>query len=327
MAEKRFQVFVSSTYRDLVEERQKVAQVLQSMDCIPAGMELFPAIDEEQFAFIKRIIDDCDYYILILGGCYGSRGSDGPSYTEKEFDHAVEKGLRVIAFLRDELDALPPEKRDPDPDDYRSLLEFRERVANNRLVKMWTSPDELVGAVAVSLQQTIKAYPAPGWIRDTGTSHEALLTELNDLLKEKERLKAELSALQEQVELQSEDLASGDDRIMLTGWWRRKKEAAVSWSKSVSWDRILYHLGPHLHSEISEDRAENLLASAVVTLDIGKGCDVAHLDSDLCYTLRLHLEALGLIEVRLLGTYVGWKLTPKGRRLLIAVRVQRPIPF
>jgi hypothetical protein len=64
MSERRFQVFVSSTYRDLVEERQKVAQVLQSMDCIPAGMELFPAIDEEQFEFIKRVIDDCDYSVV-----------------------------------------------------------------------------------------------------------------------------------------------------------------------------------------------------------------------------------------------------------------------
>lgn len=69
---KRFQVFLSSTYSDLKEERQKVMQTLMSMDCIPAGMELFPAMDEEQFEFIKKVIDDCDYYILIIGARYGS---------------------------------------------------------------------------------------------------------------------------------------------------------------------------------------------------------------------------------------------------------------
>jgi len=58
--EKRYQVFVSSTYADLKEERQKVIQALMELDCIPAGMELFPAADEEQFEFIKRVIDDCD---------------------------------------------------------------------------------------------------------------------------------------------------------------------------------------------------------------------------------------------------------------------------
>ncbi|HJV93592.1 MAG TPA: DUF4062 domain-containing protein, partial [Azonexus sp.] len=80
---KRYQVFVSSTYADLKDERQSVIQALMEMDCIPAGMELFPAADEEQWLFIKKIIDDCDYYLLVIGGRYGSTTSDGISYTEK----------------------------------------------------------------------------------------------------------------------------------------------------------------------------------------------------------------------------------------------------
>ena len=85
--DKRYQVFVSSTYVDLQEERQSVLQTLMEMDCIPAGMELFPAADEEQWEFIKRIIDDCDYYLLIIGGRYGSVEYDGICYTVKEFDY------------------------------------------------------------------------------------------------------------------------------------------------------------------------------------------------------------------------------------------------
>ena len=91
--EKRYQVFVSSTYADLKDERQKVIQTLMELDCIPSGMELFPAMDEEQWQFIKNIIDDCDYYLLIIGGRYGSLAEDGISYTEKEYDYAIEKGL------------------------------------------------------------------------------------------------------------------------------------------------------------------------------------------------------------------------------------------
>ncbi len=79
--DKRYQVFVSSTFTDLKEERAAVIQTLMEMDCIPAGMELFPAADEEQFEFIKKVIDDCDYYIIILGGRYGSVGANGVSYT------------------------------------------------------------------------------------------------------------------------------------------------------------------------------------------------------------------------------------------------------
>ena len=40
-------------------------------------MELFPAADEEQLNFIKRVIDDCDYYLLIVGGRYGSTDPKG----------------------------------------------------------------------------------------------------------------------------------------------------------------------------------------------------------------------------------------------------------
>src|SRR5262245_66397627 len=83
--EKRYQVFVSSTYADLKEERQRVLQALMELDCIPAGMELFPAADQEQFEFIKRVIDDCDYYLLIVGGRYGSVTPQGISYTEQEY--------------------------------------------------------------------------------------------------------------------------------------------------------------------------------------------------------------------------------------------------
>ncbi len=53
LTEKRFQVFVSSTFQDLVEERREVIQALLELDCIPAGMELFPATNEDQWALIS----------------------------------------------------------------------------------------------------------------------------------------------------------------------------------------------------------------------------------------------------------------------------------
>ena len=96
---KRYQVFVSSTYADLQQERRKVIQTLMEMDCIPAGMELFPAADDEQWEFIKRVIDDCDYYVLIIGGRYGSLTSEGISYTEKEHNYAMSIGLKVLTIL------------------------------------------------------------------------------------------------------------------------------------------------------------------------------------------------------------------------------------
>ncbi|MGB7319270.1 MAG: DUF4062 domain-containing protein, partial [Planktotalea sp.] len=98
--EKRYQVFISSTFQDLQGARQEVSQALLRADCFPAGMELCPAADEEQFEFIKTVIDQSDYYILISAGRYGSiHPKTGLSYTEMEYDYAVETEKPVIRLL------------------------------------------------------------------------------------------------------------------------------------------------------------------------------------------------------------------------------------
>ncbi len=98
--EKRYQVFISSTFQDLRNARQEVSQALLRADCFPAGMELFPAADEEQFEFIKTVIDQSDYYIIISAGRYGSiHPETGLSYTEMEYDYAVKVGKTVIRLL------------------------------------------------------------------------------------------------------------------------------------------------------------------------------------------------------------------------------------
>ena len=92
----KYQVFLSSTYTDLIEERRAVLDILLKADCIPAGMENFVAQDEEQFNVIKKVIDLCDYYVLIIGKRYGSiNPNTGKSYTEMEYDYAISKKIPV----------------------------------------------------------------------------------------------------------------------------------------------------------------------------------------------------------------------------------------
>ena len=81
--DKRYHIFINSTYSDLKEEKDKVMQAVLKLKCFPVGMELFPAIDKKQFDHIKSVIDECDYYLLIIGTRYGSMDRKGVSYTEK----------------------------------------------------------------------------------------------------------------------------------------------------------------------------------------------------------------------------------------------------
>lgn len=156
----RYQVFISSTFKDLEKERKILAQTLLKKGCYPAGMEWFPAVDEEQFEYIKQVIDDTDYYVIVLGGLYGTVSPDGKSYTEKEYDYAVEKGKRIIALVQKN-----PTQNETEDERKIKFLQFRKKVTGGRLVNFWNKPEELSGLLAISLDQTISKYPSQGWIR------------------------------------------------------------------------------------------------------------------------------------------------------------------
>ena len=120
-------------------------------DCIPAGMENFVAQDDEQFNVIKKIIDLCDYYILILGRRYGSINSTtGVSYNEMEYEYVIENNIPVLVFaLSDDAEIDLPAS---DEDDIKKgkLAEFRSRAMTNRLASLWRDQSDLIGKVAIA---------------------------------------------------------------------------------------------------------------------------------------------------------------------------------
>jgi len=60
MTDKRYQIFISSTFLDLIDERQTVLRAVLELDHMPAGMELFPAADESAWQLIRDVIDGSD---------------------------------------------------------------------------------------------------------------------------------------------------------------------------------------------------------------------------------------------------------------------------
>ena len=109
----RYQVFVSSTYDDLRAERQQATQAILEAGFFPSGMELFPASDDAQWELIKRVIEESDYYVVIVAGRYGSLGPEGVSYTEMEYDYAVAKGIPVLGFIRHDVGKILSEHIEP----------------------------------------------------------------------------------------------------------------------------------------------------------------------------------------------------------------------
>src|ERR1035441_5110154 len=91
--DRRYQVFVSSTFDDLQPERQKVLQAVLEMKAFPAGMELFPSANDEQWAFIQREIESSDYYTVITAGKYGSLADEWGPFRSPSGWRLTERGL------------------------------------------------------------------------------------------------------------------------------------------------------------------------------------------------------------------------------------------
>ncbi|HHX8579332.1 TPA: DUF4062 domain-containing protein [Vibrio diabolicus] len=329
--DKRYQVFVSSTYVDLKEERQSVLQTLMEMDCIPAGMELFPAADQEQWEFIKRIIDDCDYYLLIIGGRYGSVADDGLSYTEKEFDYAVSKGVKVIALLHQDPDDLPRSKSELEEAKYQKLQKFREKVSDGRLVRFWKDASQLPGEVSLSLNKTMKMFPAVGWVRADSAASQELLVELNDVRKENEALKAKILKLNEGSSLiPSNELADFDSRFEVKGQYSlyalsiNRATSHVNWTKETTWAELFGLLSPFLVGAPHESLVNEFLATHYSGLDINNS-DITspEVDTQNFYTIRIQLIALNLITVSNENNDTRWHLTDLGTRKMLETRIVR----
>ncbi len=114
--DKKYQIFISSTYEDLKEERKKVQETILSMYQFPIGMEMFSAANEEQWKIIQETIDSSDYYVLIIGHRYGSIIAKGEyagiSYTQKEFRYALSKKIPILAFIIADSVPVTPDKQE-----------------------------------------------------------------------------------------------------------------------------------------------------------------------------------------------------------------------
>jgi hypothetical protein len=320
--DKRYQVFVSSTYADLKEERRRVIQTLMEMDCIPAGMELLPAADEEQWKFIKRVLDDCDYYVLIIGGRYGSLTPEGISYAEREYDYAVERDLPVIAFVHEGPHEVLPGRSEGQPELRAKLDAFREKVRAGRLVKTWKSAGELPGLLALSLPKTIKTYPAVGWVRASSVPEAEVLTELNDARKNLAELERELERVRAQLRAQAPvtDVAPLETVITVRG--------TSGWKTKTTFGQVFALLSPHLLEQPTDASVQAILGQALFQLGGGALGQTAYLVNEDFQTIKVQFMALGLVSVQLLPATkdtmaLFWGLTERGQREMLALRAIR----
>lgn len=338
--DKRYQVFVSSTFADLQEERQEVMQALLELDCIPSGMELFPAANEDQWTLIKKVIDDCDYYMVILGGRYGSIGPDGHSYTEMEYRYALENGKPILGFLHKNPSLIASSKSEQSEEGRKKLDEFREFV-QKRMCRFWDSPADLGSQVSRSLIKLIKTHPAIGWVRGDQVPSEGATAEILSLRRMVDELERKLSDAATSAPEGSNTFAQGDEEISLSYTFLSSpsgyRHDATTYVKDsvLTWDEIFSSLAPLMIDEADEAALMTALNSLIRAKEYSdlmtdaklKGTKLMEFSvrRDDFQTVKVQLRALGLItkstknrSVKDTATY--WTLTPYGDNQMTKLR-------
>lgn len=347
--EKRAQVFVSSTYLDLIEERQAVNKTLLELGCFPAGMELFPAGEDDKWDLIQGVIDDSDYYALILSGKYGSIDEKTDiSYTEMEFDYAVSTSKPVMAFIRKDLTKLQIAEAEIDEGRRNKLEAFHEKVKSKRNVKFFETKDELAAALATSLVPMTRRYPPVGWVRGNYAMTPEVQTELAEL-----RLQAATAATSHEEPV-FDDLEEGADLYQFDAYVDVKLTPAEEKDRgknierldgwvhpSLSWDEIFTAVSPSLLQEISDNDLSSILERFFMDYVLQNNPDFEDYEGSVSYYKReirnidshrddliVQFLALRLIERGVKKRTISdnaryWKLTQKGEDRMMQLRARR----
>lgn len=240
---KIYQVFVSSTYRDLQLERNAAMSAIVDMGNVPIGMEHFPAGNEEQFEYIKKLIDSVDYYILIIAGCYGTIcPRTGISYTEMEFDYAIKKQIPVAVLVRKDIENLKPTQKETDDiDKQRAIKAFREKVTRDRVCDFWDTQDQLKYVLRKALDNLIETKPRIGFTRDVIVD----TTEINNLRTENNDLKRRLKQLHDSMP----KIASGEDKYVFE--YTDFIAGGETIRESFTWNEIFKAIAPYIVKPMS----------------------------------------------------------------------------
>jgi hypothetical protein len=323
----KYQIFISSTYEDLRKEREQLIKAVLEMGHIPVGMEMFSAADEEQWKLIARQIDQSDYYAVLVAHRYGSVVSS-ISYTEKEYDYAVQKGVPVLGFILDDAAPWPAERMEIDKSRRDALEQFKAKL-RKKPVGLWTAAEDLYGKFSIALMKLISTTPRTGWAPASDVAGPQVMTELTRLSRESAQLRA---ALEEQLRKSKDDEIAAREKTIRT---LEKNEIRVKimyageteWSPPIT--TTLYSLfdllGPELTIEKSVQASAEYIA-LMMKRDRDKKAKWVPTN-----TLKLWLSdlmTLGLVSPSrkrhpVSDKHEYWTLTDEGRETLQLLRRSR----
>lgn len=328
MIDKRYHVFICTSGIDMQAERVVLSQALVSQGFFSWGLEHRTPLTT---AFARRQIDDCDYFILLLGSCYGDLSASGVSYMHLEYIYAVTKQKPIIILMHEDPDSRAVELQEKTAEGKSKFKDFRQQLQRERdVVASYRNARDLEMAVRHVMPQMIERAPALGWIRPQNT--QQLQDEIDQLRQKLAQFELQTGGLKTDPFLQlpkvhREELFAFDYRVHA---YQDGNFKELRPQRKMKWGDILAVLGPGFSPPAPEENFSRVMNEYLNQSSLSDVREVMP---------RAHATARSQINVRALHTIklqlkhndwiapVGrderqrllWSLTSTGEKLLTEI--------
>ena len=327
--QKKYQVFISSTYIDLIEERHAAVEAILKAGHIPAGMELFKS-GRSQLETIKSWIDESDIYLLILGKRYGSIDPESnKSYTQLEYEYALSKDNFPIfsiilkdEYVKEKLESDIPKTELYEEDNETQYEEFLNMV-KTQIVSFAGSIAEVKLAIHENIPYIEKTHNLDGWIRASLGGDENIIKELNEIRKVNNVIKEDFQ--EEDIDFDEEiikEIKILGKRYERSGSGNNYYSRTTHETANISYKTIFCSIAPHLLEHPNDAYVKMKIEKIVVDKSSISDSGTFNINDEVFQKIKIHLTKLGLITTRYSKTTKGgmalfWSLSNLGKKKMV----------
>ncbi|GAB4522392.1 MAG: hypothetical protein OHK0046_34850 [Anaerolineae bacterium] len=156
--ERRIDVMLSSTSRDLPTHREIATNAILRSGMFPIIMETLTASLDDAISASLKMVDEAEVYVGLFAHRYGyipddpKRNPTRISVTEMEYRRAMERGIPVLIFVMDKTHTLTADDMEPTEEGRTKLAALKAELTTKHVVGFFTSPEDLRGHMLQALQ-------------------------------------------------------------------------------------------------------------------------------------------------------------------------------
>lgn len=306
MIDKRYHVFICTSGIDMQAERVVLSQALVSQGFFSWGLEQRTPLTT---AFARRQIDDCDYFVLLLGSCYGDLSASGVSYMHLEYIYAVTKQKPILVLMHEAPDSRVAELQEKTSEGKSKFNDFRQQLQRERdVVVSYRNMRDLEMALRHAMPQMIERYPSAGWVRPQ--NNQKLQEEVDQLRQKIAQLELKNNVFREEAiqipRVHPDELFSFDYRVHA---YQDGNFKELRPQRKMKWGEILAVLGPGFSPAAPEENFSRVINEFLNQTSLG---DVREVMPRAHATARSQINIRALHTIKMQLKHNNW-IVPSGR--------------